>query len=376
MHTILVVDDEPASVRAVRRALAEDHRVLSATSVAASLEMLASEPVALMVVDQRMPEMSGTQLFAHCARQWPDIIRVLLTGYTDIESLLDAINAGHVYSYLTKPWDPQDLRLVVRRGLERYDAEADRRRLMGELERALARVRREAEQKGRLLTLATHELGTPLHLLANSLAFIGEAGLPPQAGVWLDTAQRSVAWLGRVAAQIASGARWHGGGIKLECRPLPVPSLIDDLRAMFRVMVEMRRLTLQVDVGAECPPVSADRVWLGRALSNLLSNAVRFTADDGTITIAVEPTPGGLCITVSDTGIGIDACLLEHVFEPFSAAGGDMQLHTSGRFEFGSRGLGLGLAIAKAIIEQHGGSIMVRSQPQAGSHFTVVLPLH
>jgi signal transduction histidine kinase len=374
MHAILVVDDEPASVRAVCRALAEEHRVLSATSVAAGLGMLAAEPVALMVVDQRMPEMSGTELFAHCATQWPDIIRVLLTGYTDIESLLEAINAGHVYAYLTKPWEPQELRVVVRRGLERYDVEADRRRLLSELERALARVRREAERKGRLLTLATHELGTPLHLLANSLAFIGDAGLPPQAGVWFDTAQRSTAWLARVAAQIASGARWHAGGIKLECRPLPLPSLLDDLQAMFRVMVETRRLTLQIDGSSECPPVFADRVWLGRALANLLSNAVRFTADDGIITIAVESTPGALRITVSDTGIGIDAGLLEHIFEPFSAAGGDVQLHTSGRFEFGSRGLGLGLAIAKAILEQHGGSIAVRSQQGAGSHFTVVLP--
>jgi len=348
--------------------------VLAATSVAAGLDILTAEPVALMVVDQRMPEMSGTELFAHCAAQWPDIIRVLLTGYTDIDSLLEAINAGHVYAYLTKPWDPQELRVVVRRGLERYDVEADRRRLMGELERALARVRREAEQKGRLLTLATHELGTPLHLLVNSLAFIGDAGLPPHAGAWFETAQRSAAWLGRVAAQIASGARWHGGGIKLECRPLPVSSLLDDLQAMFRVMVETRRLTLQVDVAGECPPVSADRVWLGRALSNVLSNAVRFTADGGIITIAVEGTPGALRITVSDTGIGIDARSLEDVFEPFSAAGGDVQLHTSGRFEFGSRGLGLGLAIAKAIIERHGGSITVRSQQGAGSRFTVVLP--
>jgi signal transduction histidine kinase len=374
MHTILVVDDEPASVRAVGRALVEEHRILVATSAAASLEMLATEPVALMVADQRMPEMSGTELFARCAAQWPDIIRVLLTGYTDIDSLLEAINAGHVYAYLTKPWDPQELRLVVRRGLERYDVEADRRRLMGELERALARVRREAEQKGRLLTLAAHELGTPLHLLANSLAFIGDAGLPPQAHAWFDTAQRSTAWLGRVAAQIASGARCHGGGIKLECRPLPVSSLLDDLQAMFRVMVETRRLTLQVDVRGECPPVSADRVWLGRAFSNLLSNAVRFTADDGIIAIAVQSTPSALGITVSDTGIGIDARLLDHVFEPFSAAGGDVHLHTSGRFEFGSRGLGLGLAVAKAIIEQHGGSITVRSQPGTGSAFTVVLP--
>ena len=375
MHAILVVDDEPASVRAVTRALADECRVLTATSARAGLEVLGTEPVALMVVDQRMPEMSGTELLAQCAAQQPDIIRVLLTGYTDVETLLEAINAGHVYYYLTKPWEPQELRLVVRRGLERYEVEADRRRLLGELERALVRVRREAEQKGRLLALATHELGTQLHLLANALTFIGDAGLLPQADVWFDTAQRSAAWLGRIAAQIASGARWHGNGVKLDRQPLPISSVLHDLQGAFRSMVETRRLALRVDVVADCPPVSADRLWLGRALTNLLSNAVRFTPDGGTITLAAATTPHGLCITVSDTGVGIAAHLLDEIFEPFSAAGGNVQLHTSGRFEFGSRGLGLGLAIAKAIVDQHGGSIAVQSRQGVGSQFTVALPL-
>jgi two-component system sensor histidine kinase/response regulator len=375
VHTILVVDDEPASVRAVARVLADEHRVLTAASAAGGLELLGAEPVALMVVDQRMPGMSGAELLAHCAARQPDVIRVLLTGYTDIETLLEAINAGHVYYYLTKPWEPQELRLVVRRGLERYDVEADRRRLLGELERALARVRREAEQKGRLLTLATHELGTPLHLLANALTFIGDAGLSPQAGVWLDTAQRSARWLGRIATQIASGARWNGRGVQLDRRPLRVAALLPDLQSAFRTMVEMRRLSLQVDVVDDCPSVSADRVWLARALTNLLSNAVRFTPDGGSITLALAKTPSAVCISVSDTGVGIDAHLLDEVFEPFSAAGGDVQLHTSGRFEFGSRGLGLGLAIAKAIVEQHGGRITVRSEKGAGSQFMVELPL-
>jgi signal transduction histidine kinase len=373
-HSVLVVDDEPASVRAVARVL-EEYRVLTATSSETGLELLMAEPVALMVVDQRMPGMSGTELLAHCAAQQPDVIRVLLTGYTDIETLLEAINAGHVYYYLTKPWDPQELRLVVRRGLERYDVEADRRRLLGELERSLARVRREAEQKGRLLTLATHELGTPLHLLANALTFIGDAGLPPQAGVWLDTAQRSASWLGRIATQIASGARWHGRRVQLDRRPLRVSALLAELRSAFQTMAEMRRLSLQVDVVDDCPSVSADRVWLGRALTNLLSNAVRFTPDGGTIALALAKTSSAVCISVSDTGVGIDAHLLDEVFEPFSAASGDVQLHTSGRFEFGSRGLGLGLAIAKAIVEQHGGRITVRSEKGAGSQFTVELPL-
>jgi signal transduction histidine kinase len=82
-----------------------------------------------------------------------------------------------------------------------------------------------------------------------------------------------------------------------------------------------------------------------------------------------------VAISVADTGIGIDASLIGEVFEPLSAAGGEIHLHTSGRFEFGSRGLGLGLAITKAIIEQHGGTISVQSQRGVGSRFAAVLPV-
>src|SRR5437773_2208618 len=130
-HTILVVDDEPANVRAVARTLRDAHRVVTATRAADGLALLAAEPVALLIVDQRMPEMTGTALLARSAAQRPEVIRVLLTGYTDTPTLLDAINAGHVYAYVTKPWDPPALQTVVRRALEHYDAEADRRRLLG-----------------------------------------------------------------------------------------------------------------------------------------------------------------------------------------------------------------------------------------------------
>jgi signal transduction histidine kinase len=114
---------------------------------------------------------------------------------------------------------------------------------------------------------------------------------------------------------------------------------------------------------------------LSRALSNLISNAVRFTPDGGCITVTASASPTAVDVAVADTGIGIDAQLLEEVFEPFSAACGDPSLHTSGQFEFRARGLGLGLAITKAIVMQHGGTIAVCSHEGNGSRFTLTLPL-
>jgi signal transduction histidine kinase len=373
-HTILVVDDEPASLRAVARALAGEHRIITATTGAQGLAALATEPVALLIADQRMPEMTGTELLALTATEQPEIIRVLLTGYTDVETLLAAINAGHVYYYLTKPWEPSELRLVVRRGLERHDGDAEQRRLLQELEQACARARREADQKGRLLTLAAHELGTPLHVLSNALALMADADLPADARSWLNTAGRSTDWLGRALAQMTTAARWRAGSVKLHCRRLDVRALLDDVRAAFEPVVASRTLKLRFEGACPLPPVDADSVWLSRALSNVIANAVRFTPDGGCITVAAAASATAVEVTVADTGIGIDTDLLDEVFEPFSAACGDPSLHTSGRFEFRARGLGLGLAIAKAIMAQHGGTISVCSQSGVGSRFTLTLP--
>ena len=375
LHTVLVVDDEPASVRAVTRALQAEARVVGTTSAAQALAALATEPVALLIVDHRMPEMTGTELLARTAAQCPDAVRILLTGYTDIGTLIDAINAGHVYHYLTKPWEPQALRLVVRRGLERYEAEADRRRLLSDLEQAYQRARRETEQKSRLLTVASHELGTPLHILASALEFLSESELPPPARTWLDTATRNAEWLARGLAQMATAARCANRELRLRPIPTDLTVLLNRLRATFAPIVVARQLTLQCNVEEALPALNADPLWLERALFNLLSNAVRFTPDGGVIRLAARVTQGAVEISVCDTGIGIDAQLLDVVFEPLSAAGGDIQLHTSGRFEFGARGLGLGLAITKEIIAHHGGSIAVCSESGVGSRFTVTLPL-
>ena len=372
-HTILVVDDEPASLRAIARAVQAEHHVITAASAAQGLNVLATEPVAMAIVDQRMPEMTGAEFLARAATEHPDVIRVLLTGYADVDTLMQAINTGGVYYYLTKPWEPPELRLVVRRGLERFDAEDDRRRLLRELEQACERIRREADQKGRLLALATHELGTPLHVLANALALLADAELPPPARPWLDTAQRSTEWLGRALAQMAAAGRWRSGRFTLHTVALDLCGVLHHLQATFGA-IPGRTLAVQFDMPASLPPVSGDRLWLERALFNLMSNAVRFTPDGGSVCLSAAATPQAVEIAVADTGIGIEASALDEVFEPWSSAGGDVHLHSSGRFEFGARCLGLGLAITKAVVVEHGGTIAVSSQRGLGSRFTVTLP--
>ena len=128
--TLLCVDDEPNILTALRRLFRPaGYRLLLAESGAQGLALLEQEPVDLVISDMRMPEMSGAQFLAKVRERWPDTVRLLLTGYSDIQSIQDAINCGEIYRYITKPWEDGDMLLVVRHALERRALEQEQRRL-------------------------------------------------------------------------------------------------------------------------------------------------------------------------------------------------------------------------------------------------------
>ena len=135
---MLVVDDEPDNLDLLYRTFRRDFDVLRADSGANALSMLAaSGEVAVIISDQRMPEMKGTEFLSKTVPQFPDTVRIILTGFTDVEDLVEAINAGQVYKYITKPWDPHELRSVVQRAADSYEQLKQRTE---ELERSLAQT--------------------------------------------------------------------------------------------------------------------------------------------------------------------------------------------------------------------------------------------
>jgi len=119
---MLVVDDEPDNLDLLYRTFRRDFNVLKAESGIRALEVLESEgEVAVIISDQRMPEMKGTEFLSKTVFQFPNTVRIILTGFTDIEDLVDAINSGQVYKYITKPWDPNELKMVVQKAAETYE---------------------------------------------------------------------------------------------------------------------------------------------------------------------------------------------------------------------------------------------------------------
>lgn len=127
---VLCVDDEPNILFALRRLFRhEGYEVLLAESGRAGLEMLESQAVDIVISDMRMPGMDGTQFLESVRTRWPDTVRLLLTGYADVQLIIGAINRGEIYRYITKPWDDNDILLVVRHGLERKALEQEKQRL-------------------------------------------------------------------------------------------------------------------------------------------------------------------------------------------------------------------------------------------------------
>jgi DNA-binding NtrC family response regulator len=120
-YKVMIVDDEPANLRALERLFRGRYDVLTATSGAAALKLLHEEDVALLIADQRMPEMTGIELLKQTVTVRPRMVRIILTGYTDVDALVEAINCGQVYRYVTKPWSNEELQLTLKRALEHYD---------------------------------------------------------------------------------------------------------------------------------------------------------------------------------------------------------------------------------------------------------------
>jgi CheY-like chemotaxis protein len=124
---MLVVDDEPDNLDLLYRTFRRQFNVLKAESGIAALEILSQEgEVAVIISDQRMPEMKGTEFLSKTVPQFPNTMRIILTGFTDVEDLVEAINSGQVYKYITKPWDPSELKSVVQRAVETYELQKQR----------------------------------------------------------------------------------------------------------------------------------------------------------------------------------------------------------------------------------------------------------
>jgi signal transduction histidine kinase len=380
-HTLLVVDDEADVVQSLQDLLRREYHVLGATRARDGLRLLHEQPVHVVMTDQRMPEISGVDFLRSVRRDRPEAIRLLFTGYADIKAVIDAINEGHVYRYITKPWDPDELLMILRQAGEQYDLLQERQRLLDdlrrkneELEQANAELQQANVLKEGFINVASHELRTPLTiLLALPELALRMKNPDPMTADCLRRIQEAGTRLHRLVEQMLHMLRAGRFERPLDRRPTDCTALVREAVEGVRLFIEQRRQRLVVDLAPDLGVINVEAGKIRICLDHLLINAIKFTADGGTIEVRGWREGATVRLQVRDNGIGIAAEQLPHLFEPFFTEM-DVSRHSSGQFEFGRRGLGLGLSVVRAFVAMHDGAVDVASAPGQGSTFTMTLP--
>jgi len=178
-HTVLLVDDEENVLHSLKRLLRkEGYRLLTASSGTEGLKVLEKNDIHLVISDQRMPQMSGTEFFAIVKERYPGPIRIVLTGYTDVDSITESINKGHIYKFFLKPWNDQSLKLEIKSALEQYDLIQTNKRLHEKVLEQNEELKKINENLEMLVKKRTMELEIQNQALELSRAMLEDLALP------------------------------------------------------------------------------------------------------------------------------------------------------------------------------------------------------
>ncbi|MBV8126090.1 MAG: hybrid sensor histidine kinase/response regulator [Planctomycetaceae bacterium] len=382
-HTLLIVDDEVDVLESLRHQFHRTYRVLTAASGGQAISVLDTNEVQLILSDQRMPGMQGDAFLSEARRLQPDTIRMLFTGYADIQAVINAVNQGHIFRYILKPWDTVELEGIMRQAAEQYDLLAERKRLIAELKAANAQLlhaNEELARAGQLKTafieVASHEFNTPITLVLGLTELLKMANPNPadDEREILRQITASGRQLSRLVTSMLTLLRAEDFRRTLQRSPVELSSLIQNVVDQVRPFIHARQLHLHLAVAGDLGTFEIDADKISAVLVNLLTNAIKFTPDQGQIELSAELDDGDEArICVADRGVGLEPQALKHLFQPFFTQF-DPSRHSSGDFGFCKRGLGLGLSISKQFVEMHGGEISAESAPADGTRITVRLP--
>jgi two-component system OmpR family sensor kinase/two-component system sensor histidine kinase BaeS len=232
--------------------------------------------------------------------------------------------------------------------------------------RMVERLERSDRQRRNLTADVAHELRTPVHIIQGNLEGVLDGVYEPTAA-HVEATLEETRQLSRLVEDLRTLSLAETGQLPLVKEPVDVAELLADVCTSFSGQAEAAGLGLRVDAEGELPSIVGDVGRLDQVLGNLVANAVRHTPGGGTITLKAEPRKGGVRIIVRDTGEGIPAEDLPHIFDRFWK--GDRS-----RTRAGGAGSGLGLAIARQLVQAHGGTICVESEVGQGTTFTIELP--
>ena len=394
--SILVVDDLP-NFRQLMREILEDggySDVVTAESPQEAFTILGMDDPALpnpgvdlILLDINMPEMDGVEA---CQRiksvpNLSDIPVIMVTGVAASEKLEQAFDAGAT-DYILKPTKPAEMlarigsALNLKREMERRkssyisDLEEKNRELEAaflELEKKNQELEEASLAKTQILSTATHELKTPLTSIIGYIDIIlmrqNKVGpLNEKQQRYLQTAQKNSYRLKSLVDDLLDISRIESGGLELTPAELELWPEIEEIVTGMETLINDKKIDLVLDVPQDICPVLADKLRLTQVITNLLSNACKYSPEGARVTIRAREEDAGIRIDVSDTGIGISPEDQDRLFTKFFRADNSSTREVSGS--------GLGLYITKHLIEGHGGRIWATSQIGQGTTFSIIWP--
>lgn len=374
---VLLVDDEPNNLLVLRGFLDDEERwvIDEAATGEEALAIAEKTPLDVVVSDHRMPGMSGVDLLEKLRRLRPDVAGIVLTGYADMNALEAAINRANAFRFLRKPWEPAD----ILEAIDQACAHVSQRRIIerlvtllserGEMLRSSFDEMKKQQQAllhlerigtiGRLASGVTHDLGNMVASLREAEYQLSQHSAAPELRETFTLGLAHVEKILRTLKTLQDFA--HSGKLEISRAPTDPADVVRDAVTISRMDLHFRLRKLVVDVARSLPPLQADRLKLSQALVNLIQNAVRATDKDAAVRIIASPLPdGGLELAVEDDGPGVEPEHRPRLFQPFSA----------GKT---SEGLGMGLYMARLIVESHGGTIRLVDRPR-GARFEMHIP--
>lgn len=378
---VLIVDDDPALLQALPQAInlrMQQVHVDVSDSAANALQLVQQQSYDAIVSDIKMPGMDGLELIERLQTLCPDTPTLLITGHGEHTLAIQALRVG-AYDFIQKPIDREYFVTALRRAIQIYQL---RRRITDQqkaleqhaeqLEKAVIERTRELVEanaaKDIFLSMASHELKTPLttikgisQMLHRRVEQGEEIELKP-----LELLVNAARRMEILVNDILNTSLVEAEVFSLHRQP---ENLVELCREVLASYGADKNSSVHLEILEPALYVTADHERVCQVLLNLLSNARKYSPPNTPITIRVSSQDQQAIISVADQGVGIPAERLEHIFDRFYRAP-EVDVQTGS-----SVGVGLGLYIAKKIIEQHSGHISVTSTPGQGSIFTIHLPL-
>ncbi|MBL8134640.1 MAG: response regulator [Anaerolineae bacterium] len=383
---LLIVDDEDEILRALQRQFRRDYQIFLAHGAEEGYRIMTEVPIHVIISDQRMPGISGAEFFGKIKTEFPDAMRLLLTGYADVQAVIAAINDGNIFRYIPKPWDPVELDTIVREAFQRCALIIQNRRLVKELRDTNAQLeRRVAErtnelaemnerlkvlngQKDAFLGMAAHDLRTPITIIQGFTDLLAHPRASQEdTRQFVQIIRETLSQMLHLLDDILDITVIESGKLTLRPQPTEIVGFVERVARLNRFIGNPKGIALVTEIEPGLPLASFDPLRIEQVLNNLLSNAFKFSHSDTQVTLSVVRRGSEIVFSVQDQGLGIREDEIDKVFGEFQR----VSTQPTGN----ETSTGLGLSICKRIIALHGGQIGVVSRDGEGSRFSFTLPL-